>query len=187
MKLAVTGGMIILLLVVGGVMNWTYRDVWGRGSSEVETQVPRLQHGAHTTLPNSGNECGPMSLLLICEASGKPKSIAELRELTNTTEKGTTMLDLKKAAASLGFHVEARQLPFGALRKHLSSPNGYAILHVGAAHFTSAFGASENTVRVADPERGVRDMSETALQRAPYEWDGTALLLTADENAGGSS
>jgi ABC-type bacteriocin/lantibiotic exporter with double-glycine peptidase domain len=187
MKLAVTGGMIIVLLVVGGVMNWTYRDVWGRGSSEVETQVPRLQHDARTTLPNSGNECGPMSLFLICEASGKSKSIAELRELTNTTENGTTMLDLKKAAASLGFRVEARQLPFGALRKHVSSPDGYAILDVGAAHFTSAFSASENTVRVADPVRGVRDMSETALRGAPYKWDGAALMITADENAGGAS
>ncbi len=181
-----TGGMIIALLVVAGIVNWTYRDVWGRGDTAVRTQVPPTNPDKRVTLPNSGNECGPMSLFLICEASGNTKSIAELRELANTTESGTTMLDLKNAAASLGFNVEARQLPFGALRSHLASPDGYVILHVGSAHFTSAFSATEDTIRVADPERGVQDMSETALQGAPYRWDGTALLLTVNKGEGGS-
>ena len=182
-----TGGSIIVLLVVGAAVNWTCRDVWVRGDSAAGIQLPPANPVARATLPNSGNECGPMSLFLICEAAGRTSSIAELRELTNTTASGTTMLDLKNAAASLGFRVEARQMPIPALVKHLASPDCYAILHVGSAHFTSAFSSTRNTVRVADPERGVRDMSETALRRAPYKWDGTVLLLTAKKGDGGSS
>lgn len=98
--------------------------------------------------------------------------------MTRTTEQGTTLLDLKNAARSLGFQVEGVEISFSGLHKHLAAANGYAILHAESEHFFPAFGAVGDKVRVLDPAIGIEEVDEQQLRSSRYRWSGKALLLT---------
>jgi ABC-type bacteriocin/lantibiotic exporter with double-glycine peptidase domain len=108
-----------------------------------------------------------------------PRGIAELRKMTGGANRATSMLDLKNAAVALGFRVSARRTSFDYLRRHLSQPGSYAILHCDSEHFVAALGADEQFVRVVDPAIGIDDVNEQNLLSSRYRWDGVVLLISS--------
>jgi ABC-type bacteriocin/lantibiotic exporter with double-glycine peptidase domain len=102
-----------------------------------------------------------------------------------TSPQGTSMLDLKNVAASIGFRAEARQGSWGVLRGCLERTNSFAVLHVNGDHFVVAAASPDRSVtRICDPARGVRDLDEEGFRRE-FSWEGNMLVLTAPETREG--
>lgn len=75
-------------------------------------------------------DCGVVALALICQADNNVHPLVEIRRLAHTTSQGTNLLNLKKAAESLGYTAFGARLGFDALHEHVSRPHGFAILHI---------------------------------------------------------
>jgi ABC-type bacteriocin/lantibiotic exporter with double-glycine peptidase domain len=87
------------------------------------------------------------------------------------------MLELKRAAEEIGFEVQARRGTWDSLNRHLRE-RACAVLHVDGNHFVGTFpSVGDARVLVADPARGVRDMTASEF-RAVYDWNGAMLILT---------
>ncbi|NQT17727.1 MAG: hypothetical protein HQ582_33535 [Planctomycetes bacterium] len=128
-------------------------------------------------------DCGPATLYCICRLVGKPYKLDSLKQLTETSSSGTTMLNLKDAASNVGFEVDARNGSWDMLQRHVQRPGRYAIVHAtvdGSGHFVGIAGAvGPRSVRVVDVARGVRDLDEEGFAAA-YDWKGHMLRLRAE-------
>ncbi len=131
----------------------------------------------------SSADCGPLSLYTISKLAGKGVSLVSLRAATRTSDKGTTLLNLKVAAAALGFVAETRKLSFCHLKNFLMAPDGvahYAILHTEPGHFVAAIGMVSGKARIVDPVCETREADEFELCRK-NGWQGFCLLLSIPE------
>jgi len=163
---------LLVVFLLGFVAGWLF--LLGPSGGD----AVRLGLDANPMGQATDPHCGPASLYFICEADGRRVPLRSLRDLVPHTVTGTTLLDLKKAAIRLGFDVDARRTTLRLLRKHLTGPARYAILHVDGNHFVAVLGTSgADSIRIADSSRGIGDMDKRAFRHA-YRWDGAALLLT---------
>jgi ABC-type bacteriocin/lantibiotic exporter with double-glycine peptidase domain len=128
-------------------------------------------------VPSRRQDCGAKSLYIICRLAGRPRTIGDLRQMTNTTDTGTTLLGLKKAAESIGFRAESCQLSYDDLVEHLARRGAYAVLHSHKNHFVAVVNAGEEGLVVLDPGIGVDTASEAVLSSNRYRWSHVALLL----------
>ncbi len=60
-------------------------------------------------------DCGPRALFLVCQKLGVSTSVERLRQLAGTTDKGTSMAGLAKAAEAVGLKAEGMQVSREAL------------------------------------------------------------------------
>ncbi|MBW3538639.1 MAG: hypothetical protein KY476_00065 [Planctomycetes bacterium] len=175
---------LAVLLVMAAAVNWFGRDLWTTQHAIVPAaSQPLTPDVERITLAGRRQDCGAKCLYLLCKLAGKPHGIDKLRELTNTTEDGTTMLDLKHAAERLSFNANGVELGFDALRRHVGQLGQYAILHSETEHFVPVVGAAGKLVRVLDPAVGMDDADERLLRSSRYRWKGNALLLTVRSGA----
>jgi len=134
------------------------------------------------SINGDGADCGPACLYLLCKLAGRPSTLSALREQTKMCPLGRSMLDLKNAAVSMGFHAEARNGTWAVLRRCVVPKQSFAVLHVNGDHFVVAAASPDGSaVRIADPARGVRDFDEEGFRRE-FKWEGNMLLLTAPES-----
>ena len=122
-------------------------------------------------------ECGPRSLLMICNLLGVETSFAELAELSAfSPETGTTMAGLYRAAQHLGLNPVGVKASISDLQQ-LEKP---VIAHVNQDHFLVVTRIADNNVYCLDP---VELYGVLSLDEFEKIWGGHLLLFTVDKHA----
>ena len=115
-------------------------------------------------------DCGPACLATVLAHWARHEPLYRLRELAGTTQSGTSMLGLLRAAQALNLEAEPYQADTEGLRE-LSLP---AILHWEHNHYVVLTQLSEKGATLADPAVGVRRIS---LAELAEKWTGNVLWL----------
>jgi ATP-binding cassette, subfamily C, bacteriocin exporter len=127
---------------------------------------------------NDGSDCGAAALATIAQHYGVKFRLETVRDLAGTDKVGTNLLGLVTAAERMGFTARAVSGQYEAL----SSVKFPAIAHVrnpdGCGHFVVLHRATLHGVTVADPARGVVQLSREEFQQ---QWTGYLLLLAPNE------
>ncbi|WP_299534836.1 peptidase domain-containing ABC transporter [Ulvibacterium sp.] len=129
----------------------------------------------HYTQPDS-KDCGPTCLKIIAKHYGKTVSLPHIREISETTRSGSSLLDLSDAAEHLGFKSLGVKLSYKDL---LKAPLP-CILHWNKVHFVVLYGAETSKkngemLKTSDPGYGLLNHSKEELLKS---WIGN----NADEN-----
>lgn len=112
------------------------------------------------------SDCGVACLLSIIKFYQGNHSIEKLRELSGTTQQGTTLLGLYQVANSLGFNTEGCEADIPSLIQH----NKPVILHVvidkQLQHYVVCYEYSkENGFLIGDPAKGIYFLSVEELDK----------------------
>jgi ATP-binding cassette subfamily B protein len=125
------------------------------------------------------SDCGAAALATVARHHGIPVGLEQMRELAGTDRVGTNLLGLVRGAEKIGFSARAVKGPYEALPS-VPLP---AIVHVrtdeGLGHFIVLYRHSKKSVVVADPARGVRQLSRDEFCR---RWTGYLVVLVPDPN-----
>jgi hypothetical protein len=119
-------------------------------------------------------DCGPRALSLVCQRLGISTSVARLRQLAGTTEQGTSLAGLEKAAKALGLKAEGVQVG----REALGQVELPAVAWVNQKHYEALLSlqgeGEQATATVHDPNR---PNEETMSKERLLELTGGYLLL----------
>lgn len=96
-------------------------------------------------------DCGPTCLRIIAKHYGNDIPIQTLRNLTETTRDGSSMMGLSDASEKIGFHSIGVQLSF----RKLSEVPLPCILHWNEEHFVVLYKIKKKKAYVADPAHGL--------------------------------
>jgi len=117
--------------------------------------------------------CGLACLCTISRYYGAEFSQEKLRDISGTSQSGTTLLGLIQAAQKIGYEAKG----FEAELKHLAELEGPAILHVvqdqNREHYLVYFGLADGKHWVSDPGVGILGMEESELTT---QWKSGILL-----------
>ncbi len=116
-------------------------------------------------------DCGPTCIKIIAKHYGKVINTQKLRELSETTRIGSSLLGLSEAAENIGFRTLSIQLPF---RNLVDAPMPF-IAHWNKNHFIVVYKIEKNLVYVSDPSIGLLTYSKEEFIKS---WIGN----NADEN-----
>ena len=126
------------------------------------------------------SDCGAAALATVALHYRRPLGLEQLRDLAGTDRIGTNLLGLLQAAERLGFTARGVKGVYEALSQ-VSLP---AIAHIkteeGLGHFVVLHRVRGHAVVVADPGRGVRQLSREEFCR---RWTGYLLLLVPERQA----
>lgn len=120
-------------------------------------------------------DCGAACLLSLIRYYGGESSILHLREISGTSNTGTTLLGLYQAAGAMGFDAqgaEADGIP--DLIKHGKPCILAVIIDKTLSHFVVCYGHENGHFIISDPGKGVYEMSEEELAEI---WTRKCLLL----------
>jgi ATP-binding cassette, subfamily B, bacterial len=98
-----------------------------------------------------GKDCGPTCIQIMCRYFGRDIPIQQLRILSETTKNGSNLNGLQKAFQELGCETVAVKIRYEELKK----ANNPAIVYWKKNHFVVVYKATEDTVYISDPERGL--------------------------------
>jgi ATP-binding cassette subfamily B protein len=96
-------------------------------------------------------DCGPTCLKIIAKYYKKTIHLAQLRELSETTREGSSLLGLSEAAENLGF----RSLGIKVDLDKLSEAPLPCILHWNKNHYVVLYKIKKNVFYVSDPAHGL--------------------------------
>lgn len=141
--------------------------------------IPKHIEKTHT-LQLDQSDCGVACLLSIIKFYQGNHSIEKLRELSGTTQQGTTLLGLYQVANSLGFNSEGCEADIKSLIEH----NQPVILHVvidkQLQHYVVCYQYSkENGFLIGDPAKGVYFLSVEELDKI---WESKSCLTLEPTN-----
>ena len=120
-------------------------------------------------------DCGAACLLSLIRYYGGESSILHLREISGTSNTGTTLLGLYQAAGAMGFEAqgaEANGIP--DLIEHGKPCILAVVIDRVLSHFVVCFGYENGRFVISDPGKGVREMTEDELSDI---WTRKCLLL----------
>ncbi|WP_242617391.1 cysteine peptidase family C39 domain-containing protein [Cecembia calidifontis] len=101
-------------------------------------------------------DCGPTCLRIIAKHYGKLISLKEIREISETTREGSSLLKLSDAAEAMGFKTIGAKLNFNKLRE---APLP-VIVHWNKQHFVVVYKIRKDTVYISDPAYGLIQYSK---------------------------
>jgi len=96
-------------------------------------------------------DCGPTCLKIIAKHYGKTLSIAQIRQISETTREGSNLLNLSDASETLGF----RSLGVKLTLKELEKANLPCVLHWNNDHYVVLYKIKKNTFYISDPAHGL--------------------------------
>ncbi len=120
-------------------------------------------------------DCGAACLLSLIRYYGGESSILHLREISGTTNSGTTLLGLYQAAGAMGFDAqgaEANGIP--DLIEHGTPCILAVVIDKVLSHFVVCYGYENARFIISDPGKGVVEMTEQELSDI---WTRKCLLL----------
>jgi ATP-binding cassette subfamily B protein len=115
------------------------------------------------------SECAAACLTMIVRHYGKDFTLGQIRELTNLSMPGPLVQTVCTGGESLGFRAKAYKCDFNTLRQ-LEMP---CIALWENDHYIVIFRATDKTVHIADPARGLLKMS-----RAEFETGWTDIIVS---------
>ncbi len=135
-------------------------------------------------IAESGNRCGPYSLLLCLASLGEPIDQGRFDELLPDDGRKSSLIELRNAAERLGFSAHGvrweRDIP--------DLPHGKAaavipvIWRDGRRHFIAVTESQGERFRIVDFPNPPRWIAVEVL-RSGLSWDGTALVIATDREA----
>ncbi|MBB6371519.1 peptidase domain-containing ABC transporter [Chryseobacterium shigense] len=100
-----------------------------------------------------GKDCGPTCLRIISRYYGKTISLQHIRNFSETTREGSSLLGLSDAAENLGFRSLGVRIDFDTLAKEMPLP---CIVHWNNVHFVVVYKIDKtNKVYISDPSYGL--------------------------------
>jgi ABC-type bacteriocin/lantibiotic exporter with double-glycine peptidase domain len=165
-------GLIVLVLIVAAliVIGWKFHN------SEKDDQyafwkTPGEYLGNYgVVFQMNTNECGPCALKMIFDYYDIPISLKKIETGITLTEKGTSMLDLKKIAERNGLKAEGWRFTFDDFMRS-SFPS---ILYVNNNHFIVADSVRQDTVYFRNPAMGRMKIGKNELCEI---WKGETLVF----------
>lgn len=98
-------------------------------------------------------DCGPTCLRIISKHYGKSISLQQIRNLSETTRDGSSLLGLSDAAEDIGFRSLGVQVDFETLSEEVPFP---CIVHWNKNHFVVVYKVDKNKqVYISDPSYGL--------------------------------
>ena len=128
-------------------------------------------------LQHSETDCGAACLGTIAQHYGRTLTLNRLREAVGTGQLGTTMLGLKRGAASLGLNARPVRASPNIIDNLESAPLP-AIIHWKGHHWVVLHGQRRDKFIIADPGIGIRYVSRQELIESWLDW--VMLLLEPD-------
>ena len=101
-------------------------------------------------------DCGAACLATVCRYYGKHVSLNRMRGLARVGKSGASMLNLLRAAETLGFET----LPMLGTYEHLTDSHLPAIVNWNGYHWIVVYKVTDKQVMVADPGQGLIKMSK---------------------------
>ena len=96
-------------------------------------------------------DCGPTCIKIVAKHFGKTIHVQTLRNLSETTREGSSLLGLSEAAEKIGFHTIGVKVNF---EKLLETPLP-CVAHWNKNHFVVVYKIRKNTIYVSDPAHGL--------------------------------
>ena len=98
-----------------------------------------------------GKDCGPTCLKIIAKHFGKNISLSQLRQISETTRIGSSLLNLSEAAESIGF----RSIGVKLSLESLTEAPLPCILHWNKNHYVVLYKIKKNICYISDPAHGL--------------------------------
>ena len=108
-------------------------------------------------------DCGATCLRMIAKYYGKTFSISDLRDASQTTRTGTSLLGISKAAEKIGFRTLGVKVSFDKLVEGASLP---CIAHWNQEHFVVIYKINKKNVYIADPGHGLLEYTKEEFLRS---------------------
>lgn len=124
-------------------------------------------------------DCGAACLLSLIKYYGGDSSILHLREISGTSNTGTTLLGMYQAAQVMGFDAqgaEANGIP--DLIEHGKPCVLAVIIDKVLSHYVVCYGYENGKFVISDPAKGVMEMTEEELSAI---WTKKCLLLEPND------
>ena len=119
-------------------------------------------------------DCGPAALLSILRCHGGNTTLVHARQLCHTDARGSTMLDLVRAAESMGFHATGASGSFADLAKETMPCIAHVVLEEGLQHFLVIYRIKKGRLYVGDPGKGRYTLSQSEFEKI---WQHRAVIL----------
>ena len=120
-------------------------------------------------------DCGAACLLSLIRYYGGESSILHLREISGTSNTGTTLLGMYQAAGVMGFDAQgAEAIGIPDLIEHGRPCILSVIIDKVLSHFVVCYGYENARFVISDPAKGVLELSEAELSEI---WTRRCLLL----------
>ncbi|WP_312195169.1 peptidase domain-containing ABC transporter [Epilithonimonas vandammei] len=127
-------------------------------------------------------DCGPTCLRIISKYYGKTITLQQIRNLSETTREGSSLLGLSNAAEKIGFKSLGVQIDFKTLEEEVPLP---CVVHWNKTHFVVVFKIDKSKkIYISDPSYGLITYSKEEFIK---QWignnadesteEGIALLL----------
>ncbi|MEW7277814.1 peptidase domain-containing ABC transporter [Aquimarina sp. 2201CG1-2-11] len=98
-----------------------------------------------------GKDCGPTCIKIIAKYYGRTINTQQLRNLSETTREGSSLLGLSEAVESIGFKSLGMQLSFEKLNE-VPLP---CIIHWNKNHYVVLYKIKNETLYISDPAHGL--------------------------------
>lgn len=123
-------------------------------------------------------DCGPTCIRMIAKQHGKSFGINNLRNQSQYSKDGVSLLGISKAAEKVGFKTLAVKFDIETVINEAPLP---CILHWNQNHFVVLYKATKNNFTIADPAKGIIKLSKKEFEQNwisdTEERKGIALLL----------
>lgn len=120
-------------------------------------------------------DCGAACLLSLVKYYGGESSILHLREISGTTNTGTTLLGLYQAARKMGFDARGAEANgIADLIKHGKPCILSVVTRKSLYHYVVCYGYDNDLFTICDPAKGVVDLTKHELDTI---WTRKCLLL----------
>ena len=121
-------------------------------------------------------DCGPTCLRIISKFYGKTIPLQQIRDLSETTREGSSLLGLSEAAENLGFRSLGVQVDFNTLQEEVPLP---CVVHWNKQHFVVVYKIDKSgKVYISDPSYGL--ITYTKVEFIKY-WIGENADETTEE------
>lgn len=97
-------------------------------------------------------DCGPTCLRIIAKYYGKVIELQQIRNLSETTREGSSLLGLSDAGEALGFRTLGIKNNFETLQNEMPLP---CIVHWNNQHFVVVYKIKKDKVYISDPSHGL--------------------------------
>ena len=103
-------------------------------------------------------DCGPTCIRIVSKYYGKTIPLQQIRNLSETTREGSSLLGLSDAAENLGFRSLGVQIDFNTLVEEVPLP---CIVHWNKQHFVVVYKIDKTgKVYISDPSYGLIDYTQ---------------------------
>lgn len=125
-------------------------------------------------------DCGAACLLSLIRYYGGDSSILHLREISGTSNTGTTLLGLYQAAGAMGFDAQGAEANgISDLIEHGKPCVLAVVIDKILSHFVVCYGYENGHFIICDPGKGVIEMTESELEEI---WTRKCLLLEPNDS-----